>query len=203
MKGKSTQTPKNKSSSRRSSPHLGKRNLAESSGEVSGENLNKNEAKKRQKQTGRLPTDLRSVVPLLRNVSNRLKGQDIDSTLSLRVVRGALQLQKKYLEEKRKLGKQKGRSVKAPKIREQITSLFGILAPTYSAIIQKFMSNQEGYTSGKSRGNYTAKDACVASTKAVKVKVRDWVRDRRSRRQRTTARQVLDYLVAYCKGKRP
>ena len=73
--------------------------------------------------------------------------------------------------------------------------MFGILAPTYGAIIQKFMSNQEGYTSGKSRGNYTAKDARIPSTKALEVKVRDWVRDRRSRRQRATGRQVLDYLV--------
>ena len=123
MKGNSTQTPKTKPSSLRSSLCLGKRNLAESSGEVSGEDLNKNKAKKRQKQSERLPTDLRSVVPLLKIVSTRLKGQDIDSTLSLRVVRGALQLQKEYLEEKRKIGKHKGRSVKAPKIREQITSL--------------------------------------------------------------------------------
>ena len=56
---------------------------------------------------------------MLKHVSNKLKGHDIDSNVSLRVVRAALQLQKNYLEERRKIGKKK-----------DVKILYGVIFPT-------------------------------------------------------------------------
>ena len=188
-------SPSESPSARRSSPRIAKRTRSEEHVEVSGLDSDDNQPNKRKKETGRIPTNLKSLVPMLKHVSNKLKGHDIDSNVSLRVVRAALQLQKNYLEEKRKIGNKKDRSVPPPRIREKLTALFGISAPTYVQIMTTYLSTRNSYDSGKSRGNYSVKESRIPQTNALQVKVRNWVRERRGRRERTTARQVLDFLV--------
>jgi hypothetical protein len=49
-----------------------------------------------------------------KHISKRLHGHDIDTNLSLHIVAAALELQKGYLEEMKKVSKQKGKHEKWP-----------------------------------------------------------------------------------------
>ena len=54
-------------------------------------------------------------------------------------------------------------------------------------------ADDKAFASGQ-RGNSTAKDTRIPSTKQVQQEVRDFVRKNWSKRQRVTARQVVDFL---------
>ena len=105
MARRNEKSPSESPSARRSSPRFAKRTRPEEDVEVSGLDSDEKQPNKRKKETARIPTNLKSLVPMLKHVSNKLKGHGIDSNVSLRVVRAALQLQKNYLEERRKIGK--------------------------------------------------------------------------------------------------
>ena len=120
----------------------------------------------------------------------------MDHTMSLRVLKAVFQMQKDYLTTKRKKG---GKNVKLPAIRSNITRLFGISPNTYALIVNEYLKHRTIYATGKNRtgrvGNRREKITRVPRTNLVQVKVREWVRQRRAQRIRTTARQVLDFLV--------
>ena len=105
-------------------------------------------------------------------------------------------MQKDYLTTKRKKG---GKNVKLPAIQSNITHLFGISPNTYALIVNEYLKHRTIYATGKNRtgrvGNRREKITRVPRTNLVQVKVREWVRQRRAQRIRTTARQVLDFLV--------
>ena len=45
----------------------------------------------------RLPDTLKALVPMKKHIVKRLKGRDIDTNISLRVCRAALEMQERYL----------------------------------------------------------------------------------------------------------
>ena len=51
------------------------------------------------------------------------------------------------------------------------------------------------YTSGKGRGNFDKKETRIPETQAVVVSIREFVRVRRAKRQRTTAKQILEFCI--------
>ena len=146
----------------------------------------------------RIPDNLRSVSALKKSLVPRLRGSDITESLSLRVCRAALSMQEDYLLERRKCASQKDRQVKPAKIRERVCKLFGISAPTFSTIISSYLKDRTIYSSGKfdtgRSGNRTSKDTRIPDTKQVQIRVREFVRSRRAKRKRVTARQVLEFL---------
>ena len=127
-----------------------------------------------------IPTTLRSVVMMENHVSKQLKGLDIDRNLTLRVIKGALAMQKKYLQDVGKKGKAKGPPIKRPKIRETVCRSFGISSKNYTKIIQSYMHDREVYVSGKDgcgrTGNRNAKPARIPRTEELRIRLRNWVR---------------------------
>ena len=120
----------------------------------------------------------------------------MDRNLSLRVLSASLTMQRDYLVMK---SKKKGKKVRPPAIRSRILQMFGISPNTYSAIMKMYLRDCIIYVTGRNgqgrAGNRLEKITRVPRTNQVQVKIREWVRQRRSQRQRTTARQVVDYLV--------
>ena len=108
-------------------------------------------------------------------------------------------MQEDYLLEKRKCSTQNGRTVKPAKIRDRVCNLFGISAPTYCSIISSYLKDRTLNVSGKygggRSGNRSSKDTRIPDTKAVQIRIRDFVRGKRAKRERVTARQVLDFLA--------
>lgn len=150
------------------------------------------------KRRAQIPTTVRALSPLEKHISRMLKGADIDKNLSLRVLTAAFRIQKDYLEARRKKGVDK-KSVRRPMIRAQVCGMFGISERSFSKIMQSYLINRKIYASGwcdsGRGGNISRKDTRIPRTNAVEILVRQWVRERRAIRQRTTARQVLDFLV--------
>jgi len=109
-----------------------------------------------------LPTNLRSITLMLNAISKRLHGHDIDANLSLRIVAAALELQKGYLEEMKKVSKQKNKHVKRPQVRNKICKFFRISAGTYSKIMGDYLQQRQVYVSGRESlgraGNTKAKE---------------------------------------------
>lgn len=128
----------------------------------------------------RIPNNLRSVSAMKKHITKLLQGTDITRELSLRVCRAALSMQEDYLLEKRKCSQQNGREPKPAKIRERVCALFGISAPTYGSIISNYLTNRSAYVSGKFQsgrsGNMKAKESRIPDTKAVQIRVREFVR---------------------------
>lgn len=147
----------------------------------------------------RIPTNLRSISALKKSLTKKLKGTDITESLSLRVCRAAFSMQEDYLLEKRKCSTQNGRKLKPAKIQQRVCSLFGISAPTCSSILSNYLKDRTVYVLGKysdgRSGNRSAKETRIPDTKAVQIRVREFARGKRAKRERVTARQVLDFLV--------
>ena len=114
----------------------------------------------------------------------------------MRVIAAAFGMQKEYLESKQRKGR--ARVVK-PQIRKKVLQLFGISSQTYGKIMRHYLVHRSIYVSGTDdnggKGNRTAKVTRIPRSTQAQTQVRDWVRERRMQRQRTTARQVLDFLV--------
>ncbi|KAG7345093.1 hypothetical protein IV203_032624 [Nitzschia inconspicua] len=109
-------------------------------------------------------------------------------------------MQENYLLEKRKTSTKNGRKVKPARIQARICELFGISPPTYCAILSCYLKDRAAYASGKlgdgRSGNKSAKETRIPDTLGVQILVREFIRGKRAKRERVTARQVLDYLVS-------
>lgn len=142
-----------------------------------------------------LPSNLRSISAHQNALKKRLYGEAVTESLSLRVVCAALQLQREYLEQKRKLGAKKRRKLPPAAVRERICKLFRLSSPTYSTIISNyFKTNRNAYESRRA-GNTREKLSRIPRTNKVRLEVREYVREQRMERKRVTARQVVDFLI--------
>ncbi|KAG7373531.1 DDE superfamily endonuclease [Nitzschia inconspicua] len=148
----------------------------------------------------RIPTNLQSILALKKSLSKKLRGTDITESLSLRVCKAAFLMQENYLHEKRKTSTKNGRKVKPARIQARICELFGISPPTYCAILSSYLKDRTAYASGKlgdgRSGNKSAKETRIPDTLGVQILVREFIRGKCAKRERVTARQVLDYLVS-------
>jgi DUF438 domain-containing protein len=82
-----------------------------------------------------LPFNLHSIVIMDKHITKALYGQDYEYNTSLRVIGAALRMQKSHLHKVQKLGKEKGRLVEKPRIRDTVCDLFHIGHDAYSQII--------------------------------------------------------------------
>lgn len=139
-----------------------------------------------QKQQGvsaKLPATLEEVHDYLATIDKHLHGVDYDVYSTARVIKAALVLQKDYLEEKKKRGQEKGKTLTCPKVRETISRLFGVSSVTYSRILTQFFNNKSLY-SRERKGNTTSKQCQIPNTRAIVHMIRDFVREERRHRRR-------------------
>ena len=96
-----------------------------------------------------LPDNFQGISHRLSNITERLKGTDIDENLSLRVVGMVLELQKIHLQQKAKLSPERRKRMAPANIRSQVCQLLHISTRVYGRIIHKYLSENEMYMSGK------------------------------------------------------
>ena len=133
-------------------------------------------------------------------ITKRLQGNDINANLSLRIVKASLERQETHLRYNQKIGKKENKGAKPPPVRDTICKLFSIGAPTYARIMSAYFNNNHNrvvYSSGQQgsgrRGNRRQKITRIPRTRELQVRVREFVR---GRRERVTARQIVDFLAA-------
>ena len=125
-----------------------RRRKANDDTQVSGGNPAKKKAKYAPTQRTSLPTNLGAIAGMENDISERLKGLDIDKNMSLRIMRAVLREQKRYLEVKQKVGKKKGASVPMADVSDKVCSFFSISPPTYCRIVQEYLTGISVYKSG-------------------------------------------------------
>jgi hypothetical protein len=162
--------------------------------QVSGRESVRNVCKKQKTETkprAVLPSNLHSIVIMDKHITKALFGQDYEYNTSLRVI-GAALMQKSHLQKVQKLGKEKGRLVEKPRIRDTVCDLFHIGHDAYSEIVGGYLHKRKVYVTGRNsvgRGGNAARETRIPRTKAMQI------RSRRMNWQRVTARQVLDFFV--------
>ena len=136
-------------------------------------------------------------------ITKRLQGNDIDANLSLRIVKASLERQETHLRYNQKIGKKENKGAKPPPVRDTICKLFSISATTYARIMSAYLNNNRNrvvYSSGQQgsgrSGNRRQKITRIPRTRELQVRVREFVRSCRGRRERVTARQIVDFLAA-------
>jgi hypothetical protein len=119
----------------------------------------------------------------------------LDPSTATRVVKYALLLQKRYLENSQR---HPGREP-APGIRAQVVEAFSISTHTYAKVMKAYLSNGEAYASGKDgagrSGNTSEKKARIPSSPKVRADVSAFIRDKRSRREIVTGSDVTNVLL--------
>lgn len=148
-----------------------------------------------------LPKNLQQISQMKNAITKQLRGKDIDANLSLRIVKASLEMQETHLRFNQKIGKKENKGAKPPTVRNTICKLFSISSRTYSNIMSAYLSdtrNRVVYSSGKEgggrSGNRSQKITRIPRTRELQIRVREFVRLCRGRRERVTARQVVDFL---------
>jgi hypothetical protein len=125
-----------------------------------------------------LPEDLDAVQRHLDDTRDRLRGFDVDESLSPRVVGFALKLKKAYLEAKQRSGDAANAAVSVstpPSIREKVVDAFSISTKTHETIMKTYAQNEVAYTSGANgagrTGNTLAKKSRIPATKSALTRV--------------------------------
>jgi DDE superfamily endonuclease len=141
------------------------------------------------------PDSVSAVDELLGDLTTKLKGLDLEPSTAMRVVKYALLLQKRYLEnDQRHPGREP-----APGIRAQVVEVFSISTHTYSKVMKAYLSDGEAYTSGKNgegrTGNTSTKATRIPSSPKVRADVSAFIRDKRSRREVVTGSHVTKLLL--------
>jgi hypothetical protein len=99
-----------------------------------------------------LPTRLHTIMLMDNHITKSLYGLNYEYNTSLRVIGAALCVQKGYLQKVGKLGKEKGRLVEKPRIRDMVCDLFHIRHDAYSQMIGGYLHNCKVYQTGGGRG---------------------------------------------------
>jgi hypothetical protein len=137
--------------------------------------------------------DLATTRLYIRDLKDRLIGAgSISEDLSIRVLLFYAKLKEKFLARRVKDGLE--RKTYGAKIREQVLFAFSLSEHTYKKILNRFAIADEAYETRRV-GNYNSKPTRIPRTRSVLTAVREFVRDRRSRRERVTGKQVLEFMV--------
>lgn len=149
------------------------------------------------------PRNLQAIAQLKNSINTKLKGSTITEELSLRVIRRVLELLETHIRERDKnKGKEDSRLVRLP-LRDTICREYGIGKTTYSQITLSYFPadtrRRQVYVTGMDGlkpGNTKSKQTRIPRTVECILQTQKFVRDMRAKRQRVTARQVLDFLIA-------
>ena len=105
------------------------------------------------KSRASLPKNRQPISQVMQHISKQLKGYDIDTNLSLRIIKASLEMQDTHLASKQKRGTAKKGTLQPPRIRETICKQFGIGRDTYGKIISSYFPQDRRdrtvYVSGK------------------------------------------------------
>jgi len=134
-----------------------------------------------------LPENLQRISHRLSNITEQLKGTEIDENLSLRVVRTVLELQTFHLQQKVMLSHERRKRIATANSRNQVCQLLHISTRIYGRIIHKYLLEHEMYVSSKEQssqsGNTDSKNIRIPWTRAPLIVVHAWVRENRSRKE--------------------
>lgn len=119
------------------------------------------------------PDSISEVDEMIGDLTTKLKGLDLDPSTATRVVKYALLLQKRYLENSQR---HSGREP-APGIRAQVVEAFSISTHTYAKVMKAYLSKGEAYASGKDgagrSGNTSERKTRIPSSPKVRVDASD------------------------------
>jgi hypothetical protein len=110
-----------------------------------------------------IPSDLTVIDNHLATVWKALHGEDIDRSLSIRVLKAVFTLQKKYRLDVQKRGESLNPPPK-PAIRKTICEMMGLSYSTYTSILGEYLKHGRFYTSTRA-DNPLAKLKKIAHTK--------------------------------------
>jgi len=157
----------------------------------------------------KFPSNLQAISQMKNNVSKRLQGSSISEDLSLTVIRRVLVIKETHLKRRAKKLKDKdGKPLPVPRpaIAREVCMEFGIGKTQYTNIVKAYFTvdprNRQVYSTGDNGfkpGNEKAKQRRIPVTTENRLLTQTYVREQRSKRQRITARQLVDFLVE--KGK--
>lgn len=137
----------------------------------------------------RLPTNTRAVSAYLQHLKPKLKSQPYDRIASIRIVHAALTLQLEYCKAK---VKKDGMKAPPPRIRKQVCDLFACSPGTYTKIMKAFFEKEAPtYETGARGGGFH--EMRIPQTGKAVISIRTFVRERRAKKLRTTAVQVLEF----------
>lgn len=152
-----------------------------------------------------LPTNLQAISQMKNSVSKRLKGSSITEGLSLRVIRRVLVIKETHVRRQgKKLKDRDGKVITypTPVIAHEICKEFGIGKTQYTNIAKAYFTadprRRQVYSTGEDGmkpGNTKAKERRVPITTENRLMTQVFVREQRTKRQRVTARQLVDFLV--------
>ena len=94
----------------------------------------------------KLPADEKQLMEMESDITNRLRGVDLDEGTTLRILKGVVTLQRRHIELKKKKGK-KGRPPPA-RVQQTICKTFGLSVSTYVCIVCSYLLHQRIYKSG-------------------------------------------------------
>jgi transposase len=137
--------------------------------------------------------DLQSTRAYKKELKQKLFGSSITQDLSLRVLLHYLSTKEEHLEKCQRDCKKL--SFYGAKLQETVASAFSLSRETLQKILEDFDRGGDSYES-EQRGNGRKKASRIPQTVEVLSGVREFVRDKRSRREHVTGRQVLDFLIA-------
>jgi transposase len=135
--------------------------------------------------------DLPSTRAYKKELTEKLSASSITQDLSLRVLLHYLSLKEEHLKICQKDCKKL--SLYGGGIQKAVTGAFSLSRETLQKILEDF--NRGGAYESEQRGNFNKKTTRIPQTLSTLVAVREFVRDKRSRREHVTGRQVLDFLI--------
>jgi transposase len=136
--------------------------------------------------------DLQSTRAYKKELKQKLFASSITQDLSLRILLHYLALKEEHLESLQRNSKKL--SNYGGKLIETIASTFSLSRETLQKILEDFDRGGDAYES-EQRGNFNKKATRIPQTSTTLAVVREFVRDKRSRREHVTGRQVLDFLI--------
>jgi len=100
-----------------------------------------------------LPENLQRISHRLSNITEQLKGTEIDENLSLCIVRTVLELQTFHLQQKVMLSHERRKRMTTSNSRIQVCQLLHISTRIYGRIIHKYLLEHEMYVSSKEQSS--------------------------------------------------
>lgn len=128
-------------------------------------------------------------------VKKKILGSQIDHRTSLAVIHYILRLQKVNIERARNDGAVSSKSHRSwPSIRNEIGYNLGLSRDTMNKIAFNFFNESASFFQSSPRGNRQKGITRLPRTKAMRIKIRDFVREKRRAKELVTAKTVFEFL---------
>jgi hypothetical protein len=136
--------------------------------------------------------DLQSVRAYKKQLEAKQNASIVTEDLSLKALLYFLTLKEEHLESRQRDGKKW--SIYGADVRGKVEKAFSLSTRTFQKILDDFDQGGNAYQSVRA-GRGGTRATRVPQTLKVVTTVREFVQDKRSRREHVTGRQVLDFLI--------